>query len=655
MSEYAGRCIINDRYLELTIDESSWLVLTFVTWGEGFVMIRELYAWIQKKHNSIAFKLLLITSLLILCPVVVASTISYSQYTKNLEQKSAESNYQNIVQLSYSLNSYLDQLFQFSGTIYYNNDMMNGLESQASTIFGKLQKERTIEEQLSETFINARSDILSTYIVSNDEIYRAEIYNESIDYGTDYKAFSWYQEALKSNTAIYVPTHSEEFVFNPKHKVFSIVRRINSIRKTGELLGILKIDADYSAIQSICDKIQMGADGGLLIEDENESTIYSSMVNKDYNELNQLAVKNKDKYDTVMLHGKSYLMSSINIPESNWTIISLSSVEELNQSATQTRNVTFFIALLCSAIAIVILLFFIRSFLHPLLKIVTLMKGVQSGDLNVFFPEKRKDEIGYLGSSFNKMIRQINGTMKENTDLVKEVYETKLLQNEAQINALYSQIKPHFLFNTLNMISLLIRCNKTDVALDNIDKLSDLLRCMTHSDREITVKEEINLLNAYLSIQSTRYRDRLMYSIDIDERLYPFVIPALTFQPIVENTIVHGCEKQKEKTDIRITSQINRDTIVFRLEDNAGGINAETLTSLQDKIEHCDYESGGSTKKNGNPPTGKSGIGLLNVNKRLKMKFGDQYGLKIDSMESIGTCVLVVLPKPVDWEEKGNA
>lgn len=610
-------------------------------------MIRRLYAWIQKKHNSIAFKLLLITSLLILCPVVVASTISYSQYTKNLEQKSAESNYQNIVQLSYSLNSYLDQLFQFSGTIYYNNDMMNGLESHPGTIYGKLQKERTIEEQLGETFINARNDILSAYIVSDNEIYRAGIYDESIDYGTDYKAFSWYQKALKSNSAIYVPTHSEEFVLNPQHKVFSIVRRINSIRKTGALLGVLKIDADYSTIQSICDKIQMGADGGLLIEDENKSIIYSSVVNKDCVELNQLAVKNKNNCNTVTLQGKPYLMSSINIPESNWTIISISSVDELNQSATQTRNVTFLIALLCSAIAIMILLFFIRSFLNPLLKIVKLMKEVQTGDLTVFFPEKRKDEIGYLGSSFNKMIRQINEMMKENTDLVKEVYETKLLQNEAQINALYSQIKPHFLFNTLNMISLLIRCNKTDVALDSIDKLSDLLRCMTHFDREITVKEEINLLNAYLSIQSTRYHDRLAYSIDIDERLYSFVIPALTFQPIVENTIVHGCERQKAKTVITITSQINQDTIEFRIEDNAGGIDAETLALLQEKINHCEYESGRDAK-------GKGGVGLLNVNKRLKMKFGDQYGLKIDSVNG-RTCVRAVLPKPAEWEEKGNA
>lgn len=593
------------------------------------------------------------TSLLIVCPILIASTVSYSQYTGNLEQKSAEANYQTIVQLSYSLGSYLDQLFQVSGTVYYNNDLMNSLSASAGTNYAQLQKEWTLEEQLGETFISPRDDILSAYIFADGQVYRAGAYNLAVNPGIDYRSLSWYQSALKSDTAIYVPTHTDEFV-SDTHQVFSVVRRINSITRTGKLLGVLEINVDYSTIRSICDQIQPGAGGGLLIEDQNRSVIYSSVQNKDVRALYDLVKKNRRKYFTAALQGRQYILSSITVPDANWTIISLSSVKELNKSAAQTRNITFLIALLCAVPALVLLFLYIRGFLRPLLRIVALMKDVQGGNLEVSFPEKRKDEIGYLGSSFNKMVGEISGMIQENTRLVREVYETRLLQNEAQINALYSQIKPHFLFNTLNMISLLIRCNKSDEALGSIEKLSDLLRGMTHASRDITVREELGLLEAYLGIQSTRYGSRLAYEIDIDQSLYGYVIPALTFQPIVENTIVHGCEKQNKSIFIRISSHIGGRTVEFLLEDNAGGMSSETLATLRGELSRAQYESRRFDAGSAGPPKGGRGIGLLNVNQRLKMKFGDEYGLLIESADETGTRIRLVLPKYGYSEETGD-
>jgi two-component system, sensor histidine kinase YesM len=612
---------------------------------------KKLLLLIQKKRNSIAFRLLNITILLIIFPVIVASFFSYSQYTKNLEQKSAESTYQTIVQLSYSLNSYLNELFQLSSTIYYNNDLMDSLSIQnTDSKYSRYQKEWAIEEQLNETLISPRNDILSAYIISDNEIYRAGIYSKSVDSSVNCASFDWYKKALNDDNPIFVPTHLEELVTNPQYKVFSVVRRINSIQKSGKSLGVLKIDAEYSTIKSICDKIKMGTDSGLLIEDQNKSVIYSSIKNKNYSELYKIVKSNKSNYFSTNIDGEKYILCSIDIPTANWTIISVNSVIELNKTATQTRNITFLITLIISAIAIIILLLFTKEFLHPLLQIVHLMKEVQNGNLNVSFPDKRKDEIGYLGSSFNKMVLRINGMMKENTSLVKEVYETKLLQNEAQINALYSQIKPHFIFNTLNMISILIRCNEKEAAIDNIDKLSDLLRCMTRFNREITVKEEIDLLDAYLSIQKTRYRDRLEYSIDIDKSLFSYVIPALIFQPIVENAIIHGCERKKEKTAIKIYSQEEGSNIAFCFEDNANGMDRETLDALRNRIDHVEYSHLLKNDGNDNFPMKESGIGLLNVNKRIKLKFGGEYGLKIDSTENVCTCIKIILPKPANLE-----
>jgi two-component system sensor histidine kinase YesM len=606
---------------------------------------------IKQKQNSIGFKLLAITIFMILCSVVVVSLLSYYQYTKDFQQQSSESTYQTIVQLSYNLDSYLNELFQLTKAPYYNSVLMNELTNDhPNTTFGQLTKTWNIEGQLNNILVSSRQDILSAYIISDNIIYRGGTYPENIDTSANYTGYSWYKKALLHDDAIYVPTHLEELVTNPESKVFSIARRINDIQNAGKLLGIIKIDANYSSIQSICDPINMGKDGGIFIVDQNNSIIYSSIENQNLNQLYKLVQSDNSIHSiTTTINRKNFLMNWTMIPSAKWTIISLNSVSELNKKATQTRNETFIMAILCSMLAIIILVIFIKSFIRPLLNIVALMKEVQNGNLGVEFPVERSDEIGYLGSSFNTMILQISRMMEENTKLVSDVYESKLLQNEAQINALYSQIRPHFIFNTLNMISLLIRSGKDEIAIDNIDKLSDILRCMTHFNKEITLEEEINLLNSYLSIQRNRYNDRLEYVIDIDKRLYSYIIPALTFQPIVENTIIHGCEKSRDKTKIKVYSLLQDDYLIFCIEDNANGMNEETLKSLREKVYNLECNDKASSKRDS--PDNRNGIGLVNVNKRIKIKFGNQYGLIIDSVENQGTCIKVLLPKPLNLED----
>lgn len=611
-------------------------------------MIKHFFSQVKQRYYGIGFKLLTITSLLILCSIVLVSSLSYYKYTMDFQQQSSERTYQTISQLSYNLDNYLDELFQLSKTPYYNSTLMNELTNDhPSTTFSQLQKTWYIEGQLN-SMITSRSDILSAYIISDNIIYRGGIYTEGIDSKVNYSQYDWYQQAMSQNNAIYVPTHLEELITNPNFKVFSIVRCINNIQ-TGKPLGVLKIDADYTAIQSLCDQIDTGKDGGLLIEDQNNSIIYSSIKSQNIDALYKL-VQNKSNHSlTTSIKGKKYLLDWVVIPSAKWTIISLSSVSELNKNAVQTRNATFIMALICSMSAIIILAFFTKTFLRPLLQIVLLMKDVQKGNFKIKFPEGRNDEIGYLGSSFNTMVFRISSMIDENDKLIRDVYESKLLQNEAQINALYSQIRPHFMFNTLNMISLLIRSGKNDIAIDSIDKLSDLLRCMAHFNKEITIAEELQLLNSYLSIQGTRYNDRLEYLINIDNRFYKYVIPALIFQPIVENTIIHGCEKCREKTTINIYSLLQDNFLIICIEDNANGMNKEELELLREKVYNLEYNN--NTSLNLGLPDMSNGIGLVNVNKRIKIKFGNQYGLIIDSEENKGTCIKVLLPKPLNMEE----
>ncbi len=600
---------------------------------------------------SIKVKLLTITILLIVCSVFVVSLLSYYKYTRDFQQQAAERTQQIIEQLSFNIEAYLDDVTRLSVAPCYNDDLMQALEKgKQTTESARLEKRRLIEGLLDNMMVQPRNDILSVYVIA-DEIYRGGRYPASNYYNVDCNKYDWYKKALSTQDTIFVPAHMEEITGNPRFKVFSIVKRIDSLNKVGKPVGVVKVDANYSGIESISNKVNMGKDGGLFIIDENNTAIFSSIKNNPFNQLITVAKSSKTPFITIRTGQKSYLVNSTVIPGAKWTIFAVNSISELNSGAVQTRNITFFMALISSIFAIIILLIFTRSFLRPLMIIIKLMKEVKRGNFQVEFPEQRKDEIGYLGSSFNTMVLRINSMIGENTNLVKEVYEAKLLQRDAQISALYSQIRPHFIYNTLNMISLLMQCGRNEKAIDNINKLSRLLRGITHLDKEIPLETEIGLLDSYLSIQSSRYDGRLEYSIDIDRSLYSYNIPALIFQPVVENSVVHGCEKRKEKTFIRIYNTVEDGLLIFYVEDNADGMNEETLEKLRNKV----YSLGnGKEPESVDPSVKGSGIGLVNVNRRIKIKFGDQYGLLIDSAQGAGTCVKIILPQQASQGGKIN-
>jgi len=283
---------------------------------------------------------------------------------------------------------------------------------------------------------------------------------------------------------------------------------------------------------------------------------------------------------------------------------------------------------------LVVLFLFIRRFLKPLFGIVELMRKVEKGDLTVRQEIDAHDEIGYLGSSFNRMLQHVGTMMERNTALVREVYEAKYLQKEAQYEALSGQIRPHFLNNTLNTVSLLIRSGETEKAVDNIGKLGFLLRGMSHMDREIPLSAEISFMEAYLGLQKSRFEGRLEFEVEISRNLESYRVPALLLQPLVENAVIHGCEGKRDATRIRIFDTVESESLVLHILDDGCGIPAERLERIRASLSSTtplDDESDGS-------------IGLLNVHRRIRNRFGDSYGLIVDSQAGGGTHVRVVLP-----------
>lgn len=593
------------------------------------------------RNWSIRRKLLMIISLLIILSVTLVSVLSYQRYTNYFTEQRKTQTQQTIEQISINVDTYLNELFRLSLTPYYNNSIMAELEEQPQNDMGKLEKQRTIENYLGSVMILPREDILRVYILTDSDVYSniKTPYN-MVDY-LDYTTTSWYRQACSTQEQIFLPVHLEKVFGNKKTQIFSFVQSLRSKEDNSRVLGVIKVDANYAGIKTICDKVQLEDGSALFIIDQDKNIIYQNSrftVGKLDDPIYQAALETEGSRIS-LIGGTKYVINTSTLSTTSWEIAKVSSYNQLNRYFLETRNAAFVAALICAAAAVFVLVLFANSFLNPIFTIVKRMREVQDGDLSVQVPVKNHDEIGYLTESFNTMVNRLRKTVRKNTRLVKEVYQSRYLQKEAQYNVLCSQIKPHFLYNTLNTISLLIKCGEQDEAIRSIEDFSFFLRGVMNTDKDIPLSAELKLVDAYLSLQKTRYEDRFLYRIEIPERFLKYEIPALTLQPIVENAIIHGCEMKRGNSVIQIGCKEEKSCFVISIEDNGKGMEQAQVDELNRMFSDSHFQS---------PSQGKDAlsdsIGLFNVNSRLQLKFGPEYGITIDSKINEGTRVSLHIP-----------
>lgn len=603
------------------------------------------------RYWSFKKKLLVIISSLIIAIIILISISNYILYSHNFTKQTINQTQQIIEQVSINVDTYLNELFRLNLSPYYDDEIMEELDQEYTTKISSLYKNRSIENFLASVMILPRTEILRVYILTEHNIYSyTRTPYDMVDYD-NYKETEWYRQALRTSAPVFIPIHSEKVFGNKPTQIFSIAQRIRSKEDNSRVVAVIKVDSDYSGIKSICDKVQLREKGSLFIVDDNKNIVYQN------NKLNKkgiidaipLADYDTDGNYTCKVLSEKYIINVSSLTSTNLKVIAVNSYNELNKTAKTIRNMTIVLAFICMLLAIIILFVFIQNFLKPLLNMVHLMKQVQDGNLTVQMEVTGNDEIGYLGHSFNKMILRISDMMNKNTQLIKEVYESKYLQKEAQFNILCSQIKPHFLYNTLNTISLLIKCQDTTGAVSSIEKLSFFLRGIMNADKNVTLVTELEIVDAYLGICKARYGNSLSYEINVSPEFSNYLIPALTLQPIVENAIIHGCEIKRGNSLIHIYSTADGSHLLIHVDDNGVGIDENKLKKLNEELSHAPiFEENVSENK-----SITESIGLINVNKRIKLKYGDGYGLHIISSSSEGTQVTLRLPLTINPYQEG--
>lgn len=586
-------------------------------------------------RGSIKQKLLVIISALILISVLAVTVLTYENYSTDLIAQSTQNTRQLLVQLGINVDTYLDELFRLCLSPYYNKRVMELLETSPATAADKLAKRRTIEDYLTEVMTLPRSDILRAHIVS-DEIYSSSKTRYSADIPKDYQQEAWYMQTLASSEAVFLPAHTE-IQGKTTLSVFSIAERINSTHNNGQTLGVIRVDANYNGIRAVCDRAGTGDGSALYILDSTGSEIYRDDRTGSTGTLaavsDALAAHNGETTFRFTVGQTEYLVNLQSLHVTDWRIIDVHSMRSLTSAATEARNKAYLLAILCAALGVLITIPLVKQFLKPIFQITGLMRTAQSGDLTVHASVESRDELAYLARSFNEMVDQIRIEIERNNLLTRQVYEARYLEKEAQYTALCNQIRPHFLFNALNTIHLLIKTDRGDEAVQCIDMLATLLRGMVNADREITLRAEMKIVESYLMLQQKRYGS-LGFTLPDVSKWGHYRLPALTIQPLVENALVHGCEPKRGKTQITITLQETETELLIAVADNGIGMEARTVTALREALAAPTVE----------PLQGESSVGLVNISRRVKLKFGEIYGLTIQSLEGEGTAVTLHLP-----------
>lgn len=275
---------------------------------------------------------------------------------------------------------------------------------------------------------------------------------------------------------------------------------------------------------------------------------------------------------------------------------------------------------------VIILSYYIpRSITMPITRISRVTNQVAKGNLSVRAAAESGAEARMLSDSLNAMIDKIN-------ELLDQVTTEQIRLRKAEFELLQAQINPHFLYNTLDTIVWLAEAGDQKRVVSMVGNLSDFFRTSLNQGKDIiSIREELAHVRSYLEIQQVRYQDILRYEITVPEDLYEYKIPKITIQPLVENALYHGIKNKRGQGTITITGKSKENGFVLYVRDNGIGMTQERLNEVRAGIQKLSY-------------TGKEIYGLYNVNERIRLNFGETYGISIESTYGEGTCVSISLP-----------
>jgi two-component system sensor histidine kinase YesM len=483
-----------------------------------------------------------------------------------------------------------------------------------------------------------RNEFFGFYAVgSNGSKYKSNFYSVK---SRDLRQTNWYQKIIQSKKPVWFKTHNGSFVVETLDQLLVSVGFPIIDKATGKILGVVLIDIDEGLFSNITGS-RLGKTGFMFIQDSQnnaitypDKSVVSLKIPAQKNGWKWLSNFQKNQYLTINGHRSMvfYKASTVN----DWKIGGVLPLSELTKESRVVGLVITGMCLVVCIIALFVAWIIAGTIVNPIEKLIFLMRKAEDGNLSVTMNVKYNDEIGQLGKSFNVMLGKIS-------KLMDKVFEEQQEIRKAEFKALQAQINPHFLYNTLDSIIWLARSHRDDEVITMVGALTKLFRiALSRGQDIISIQEEIEHVNSYLTIQHIRYKNKFTYDVFVPESLYQYKILKLILQPIIENAIYHGIKMKREEGRISLRAYENGEFMVFEIQDTGIGMTEDTLNALNNTLKNNSGEK-------------LESYGLRNVNERIKIYFGKDYGLSFTSEFGIGTKVEVKIPKIMEVENNAKS
>mgnify|MGYP002539863295 FL=1 len=583
--------------------------------------IRELLTHKNKKTRSMQMTISISFTILSVCCMCLLGVMLYQQFTRKAENLTVENSRQLLNQTTINLEDYLRNMRRISDAMYYTVIKNTDIGSES------------LEDSMNLLYEANKDKLVSVACYTNDgELTEASpIATEKP--GVDVKSQKWFQDAAGELENFHFSTpHVQNLFDDPSYRyywVVSLSRTVELTRNGNTMLGVLLVDMNYSSIEQLLEKANTDTSGeyvylmapdGEIIYHPKQNLIHMGL----YEENNTEAAGYEDTTVKENFHGEKRLVTVKTISYTGWKLISVVPMKSFSMGMTGMRNLVVLLVALTVLAAVMLNQMVSARISKPLRRLNDSVKEWEAGNMNPDIYIGGSMEVEHLGKTLRSTVAQIRQLMD---DIVVEQEEKR----KSELDALQSQINPHFLYNTLDSIVWMITGERYDDAVFMITQLASLFRIsLSKGKTVIKIEDEVKHARNYMNIQKIRYKNSFEVDFQIEEDILDGCIVKLVLQPLLENAIYYGMEFMDGEGEIHVRGYRKDKDVYLEVEDNGLGMPEEEAAELLNGKER--------------PHKHGSGVGLVNVHSRLKLRFGEAYGLVIHSCPDEGMMVQIHIP-----------
>ncbi len=593
--------------------------------------LNEKWKDLQRRFNNRSFRFMISMSFtfVALTGMVLITAVLLKRYESTLERQVLSDSQKLVGQVEINLNTYLRTMMRNSDAMYYN-------------VIKKVDFARDdISQELSLLYEANKDNLVSIACFTRDGELLGAAPVGSLKKNVDITRQSWFTDASdKMENLHFSDLHVQNIFENKSGRYYWVVSLSRGVELTsdGKMSGgILLVDMNFSGIQQLFTEVNNDGKGYVYLIGRDGEIIYHPKQNLIFSDIiqenNQMASTYDEGVHNEEFQGEQRVVVVKSVGYTGWKIVSVVTKKSLFSDLNQTR-----VMALLNLVLAIFLMIFVNQYVavritDPLKKLEKSIQGIEMKQQPVVYIGG-SPEIQHLGLTIRFMVEEL----QELTDkMVKEQEEKR--KNE--LDALQSQINPHFLYNTLDSIMWMIESERYEDAVSMVQDLGRLLRIsLSRGKNVISVGDELQHARSYLAIQRYRYKNKFTSYFEVEPDIEQYKTIKLVIQPLIENAIYHGMEYMDGDGEIYIRAYARERDLYLEVEDNGPGMPEE-------QVENLLTGGGESPRQKG------SGIGLKNVNQRIQLYFGAQYGLEIESEPDEGTTVRIHIPKTTE-EEAGD-